>query len=55
MKHEHRWGTWFYVGRRRYRVCINGWCPMGQHANGHEYVARPDRRVRALRERGKAK
>ena len=45
MKHIHQWGNrWVRDEKgRRFRYCINGWCPMGQYRNGRVYVCRATR------------
>lgn len=44
--HTHQWGLWRRsraLGSSSRRLCITGWCPMGQSRNGRVFVARPTR------------
>lgn len=51
--HVHQWGQWFWTKLiharsrryRRLRYCVNGYCAMGQYANGRVAMMRPDRRA----------
>jgi len=54
-RHVHQWSVWISgerrkwrgrVYRRDFRLCINGWCPMGQYRNGRVAMLRPGRKVR---------
>lgn len=48
-EHKHQWGPWLKSMfatvpiYKRLRLCINGWCPMGQYRNGIIFMARPRR------------